>query len=89
VSSSRRKYEIIGKYFIANNANMELKNVNPNGDNVVAISSQCAVHTVVGALHERKLHSRRVTQPGVLLLLLLAISSGDNIKSLIFKNCEI
>jgi hypothetical protein len=29
-------YVIIGKKLIANNANMELKNVNPNGDNVVA-----------------------------------------------------
>jgi hypothetical protein len=28
-------HEIIGKYLIANNANMELKNVNPNGDNVI------------------------------------------------------
>jgi hypothetical protein len=37
-SSSRKRYEIIGKYLIANNANMELKNINPNGDNVVAIN---------------------------------------------------
>jgi ankyrin repeat protein len=37
-SSSRKRYEIIGKYLIANNADMELKNINPNGDNVVAIN---------------------------------------------------
>jgi hypothetical protein len=29
-------YEIIGKFLLANNANMELKNVNLDGDNVVA-----------------------------------------------------
>jgi hypothetical protein len=35
-SSSRRRYVIRRKDSIANNANMELKNANPNGDNVVA-----------------------------------------------------
>ena len=29
-------YEIIGKFLLTNNANMELKNVNLDGDNVVA-----------------------------------------------------
>jgi hypothetical protein len=34
------------------------------------------VHTVVGALRERTLHSRRVIGPGVLLLLLSTLLLG-------------
>ena len=42
-SSSRKRYEIIRKILNYHNANMELKNVNPNCDNVV-VSNLINIH---------------------------------------------